>query len=81
MLDDIEGLLVLRELDSELTEKKLSKVIDALAYGKASDKDGLSPEFIKCNKPTLLKLRSLLITLYKKRVITMTTIITRISPC
>lgn len=67
MLDDIEGLLVLGELDSEPTEEKLSKVIDALAYGKASDEDVLSPEFIKCNKPNLLKLHSLLITLYKKR--------------
>lgn len=47
--DDIEGLLVLGELDFEPTEEKVSKVIDALAYGKASDEDGLSPEFIKCN--------------------------------
>lgn len=60
-LDDIECLPVLEELDSNPTEEEHSKVIDALACGKALGEDGIPPEILKCGKLTSLKsLHSLL---------------------
>lgn len=53
-LDAIESLLATDELDVQPTTEELSKAVDSLASDEALGSDGISPEFIKQCKPTLL---------------------------
>ncbi len=54
-LSAILTLPVLDELDTDPTEKELSKAKDCLSTGKAPGKDGIPPEIMKGGKDALLQ--------------------------
>ena len=54
-LSSIEHLPVMNKLDAQLTIEELSKVIDKLSSGKATDSAGIPPEMIRCVIPALLE--------------------------
>ena len=51
----MESLSIMDELDSEPTLEDINQALDQLFSGKASGKDGIPVEVIKCAKGTLLK--------------------------
>ena len=50
----MESLSIMDELDSEPTLEEINQALDQLSSGKATGKDGISVEVIKCAKETLL---------------------------